>query len=241
LGTTKHTVQSGDTLWDLAADHHLSFGELLAANPQIRNPDLIQPGQIIVLPEHRAPGRVHAPAAGPAVMGGGHGTGHGSGGGLARRKTPTARLASGLPSWFHIAADEEKHFVQGRQVLYHRQSGVGCYGQDWCSVFVNWVMQRVGYTGTRNAMAQSWMQWGIPLQTARRGAIVVFDDGFLHDPAYPNNPYFHVGFVDNCSGDMVRCLGGNQSCAVTYASFHRQHGPVHKGRPQRFHFRWPPH
>lgn len=39
-----HQVVKGDTLWDLAIRYGLSLGELIALNPQIKNPNLIYPG-----------------------------------------------------------------------------------------------------------------------------------------------------------------------------------------------------
>ncbi|MGY1458063.1 MULTISPECIES: LysM peptidoglycan-binding domain-containing protein [unclassified Luteimonas] len=44
------TVRSGDTLSGIAARNGVSLGELLSANPQIRNPNLIYPGQTVHLP-----------------------------------------------------------------------------------------------------------------------------------------------------------------------------------------------
>lgn len=45
-----YIVQPGDSLWEIANDHHLTLKELLAANPQIKNPDLIHPGDPVVVP-----------------------------------------------------------------------------------------------------------------------------------------------------------------------------------------------
>ncbi len=47
-----YTVQRGDTLWDIARSHGVSLNALLEANPQIANPDLIYPDQVIRLPSH---------------------------------------------------------------------------------------------------------------------------------------------------------------------------------------------
>ncbi len=44
------TVRGGDTLSGIAARNNVSLGDLLAANPQIRNPNLIYPGQTVHLP-----------------------------------------------------------------------------------------------------------------------------------------------------------------------------------------------
>ena len=45
-----HKVVSGDTLWDIAMANGISLQSLIDANPQIRNPDLIYPDQIVHLP-----------------------------------------------------------------------------------------------------------------------------------------------------------------------------------------------
>ena len=46
-----YTVQSGDTLSGIAQRFGVSLSALEAANPQITNPDIIIPGQIINIPE----------------------------------------------------------------------------------------------------------------------------------------------------------------------------------------------
>lgn len=46
-----YTVVSGDTLWDIAQANGVSLDGLIAANPQISNPDLIYPGDPITIPE----------------------------------------------------------------------------------------------------------------------------------------------------------------------------------------------
>jgi len=45
-----YTVRSGDTLSGIAASHGVSLSALIAANPQIGNPNLIFPGQAVHLP-----------------------------------------------------------------------------------------------------------------------------------------------------------------------------------------------
>jgi len=45
-----YTVVSGDTLWDIARANGVSLDALIAANPQIANPDLIYPGDKITIP-----------------------------------------------------------------------------------------------------------------------------------------------------------------------------------------------
>jgi uncharacterized protein (TIGR02594 family) len=52
-----YEVQHGDSLQKIAADHGVSLKSLLAANPQVRNPDVIYPGSKLHLPESTAPSR----------------------------------------------------------------------------------------------------------------------------------------------------------------------------------------
>lgn len=74
-----YTVQRGDTLSGIARAHGITLRELLAANPQFtqsgRNPDLIYPGENVVIPETgpASPSRPTSPASGssPASTGGG--------------------------------------------------------------------------------------------------------------------------------------------------------------------------
>ncbi len=51
-----HTVVPGDTLWDIAASRRVTLEALVAANAStVANPDLIFPGQDIVIPDGSAP------------------------------------------------------------------------------------------------------------------------------------------------------------------------------------------
>ncbi len=72
-GTSTHTVVRGDTLAVIARNAGLSLQAVLNANPQIRNADLIYPGQEITLPATRAavPTEPSAPQSG--VEGSGNG------------------------------------------------------------------------------------------------------------------------------------------------------------------------
>ncbi len=47
----EHTVVSGDTMWKIAVKYQIGLSEIIATNPQIVNPELIYPGQIIKIPE----------------------------------------------------------------------------------------------------------------------------------------------------------------------------------------------
>lgn len=45
-----HTVVPGDSLWKIAVRYEIGISELIAANPQIKNPNLIYPGDKINIP-----------------------------------------------------------------------------------------------------------------------------------------------------------------------------------------------
>lgn len=47
---TTHTVVSGDSLWKIATKYQVGLSEIKSANPQIKNYDLIYPGQKINIP-----------------------------------------------------------------------------------------------------------------------------------------------------------------------------------------------
>lgn len=48
---TQHTVKWGDTMWKIAARYQVGISEILSSNPQIKNPDMIYPGQTINVPD----------------------------------------------------------------------------------------------------------------------------------------------------------------------------------------------
>lgn len=46
-----HTVAKGDTMWKLAVKYQTGTSEIIAANPQVANPNLIYPGQVLTIPQ----------------------------------------------------------------------------------------------------------------------------------------------------------------------------------------------
>lgn len=51
FAATTHTVRRGDTMWKIASTYKVGTSELVAANTQIKNPDLIYPGDVLRIPE----------------------------------------------------------------------------------------------------------------------------------------------------------------------------------------------
>ena len=45
-----HTVVRGDTMWKIAVKYEVGLSEIIGANPQIQNPALIYPGQLLNIP-----------------------------------------------------------------------------------------------------------------------------------------------------------------------------------------------
>ena len=46
-----HTVVKGDTMWKLAVQYEVGTSEIISANPQVTNPNLIYPGQVLTIPQ----------------------------------------------------------------------------------------------------------------------------------------------------------------------------------------------
>ena len=51
LAAATYTVAKGDSLWKIAVKHEVGLSEIKEANSQIKNYDLIYPGQVINLPQ----------------------------------------------------------------------------------------------------------------------------------------------------------------------------------------------
>ncbi|HEX2945012.1 MAG TPA: SafA/ExsA family spore coat assembly protein [Clostridia bacterium] len=50
LAQSTYTVQRGDTMWKIASRYQVGISEIISANPQIKNPAMIYPGQKITIP-----------------------------------------------------------------------------------------------------------------------------------------------------------------------------------------------
>lgn len=48
---TTHTVQPGDSMWKIAVKYQAGLSEIKEANPHIKNPEMIYPGDIITIPQ----------------------------------------------------------------------------------------------------------------------------------------------------------------------------------------------
>lgn len=50
VSAASHTVVSGDSMWKIAVKYQVGLDEIINANPNITNPALIYPGQVINIP-----------------------------------------------------------------------------------------------------------------------------------------------------------------------------------------------
>ena len=49
-----HTVVKGDTMWKIASKYQVGTSEVIRANPQITDPNLIYPGQVLTIPQENS-------------------------------------------------------------------------------------------------------------------------------------------------------------------------------------------
>ncbi|MDB5849985.1 MAG: hypothetical protein JWP29_3737 [Rhodoferax sp.] len=116
------------------------------------------------------------------------------------------------PPWLTAATLETgvRTFAAGssnpRITTFHDHTNLRGYDDkaSWCSSFVNWSMAQVGIAGTGSALARSWLDWGMPLETPRLGCVAVLS---REDPTGWKG---HVGFFLRADTEHVYLLGGNQ-------------------------------
>ena len=79
----------------------------------------------------------------------------------------------------------------------------------WCAAFVGHCLERAGIRSTRKLTARSYLDWGVPVETAdaQQGDIGVIPRG-------SSSWQGHVFFIDRIEGAWVWGLGGNQDDAV---------------------------
>jgi uncharacterized protein (TIGR02594 family) len=94
----------------------------------------------------------------------------------------------------------------------------------WCAAFLGACLERAGVGSTRSLLARSYLDWGVPIDEPRYGAIAVLSRG--SDPTLG-----HVGFLVGETGADVILLGGNQGDAVSVQAFPRS---------RLLGLRWPP-
>ena len=128
------------------------------------------------------------------------------------------------PKWIEIAEKElgQKEIKGDKdnpRIIEYHSSTTGKAQHDevaWCSAFVNWVMQKAGYDGTKSAMAISWKNWGEKIQKPIYGCITIIDYSYKGEK-FKNSG--HVAFAVGKDSKHITLLGGNQSDSVKYSHY----------------------
>jgi uncharacterized protein (TIGR02594 family) len=178
-----YVVKPHDTIFSIAVHFHIEPAALLEANPKIdRKTRALFIGQQLLIPP-------------PSAL-----AGH-------KDKPLLAGGAGEKPKWLQLALREASG--GGRGGAFYR-TAAGMSGDNWCSIFMNWLMRLSGFHGTANAMARSWLTWGVELSQPAPGAVVVLSDGKMNVPGYEGNPWFHVAMFVSGSPKTFEAVGGNQ-------------------------------
>lgn len=131
--------------------------------------------------------------------------------------------------WYDVAKAElgvrenskvNKH--NARIIEYHATTTLKAKTDEipWCSSFVNWVITESAYKGTNNALAKSWLSWGVKVIAPVQGDIVVIKKKLSgSDKSTGSSTGYHVAFFDSKSATHIRLLGGNQRDKVKYSTF----------------------
>jgi cell wall-associated NlpC family hydrolase len=173
-----YTVHAGDTLHGIAAAHHESTANLLAANRKtIGNPNLIQPGEHLTLPGSAS----KTPAKHSTASSGKHATHHTGGSSIVAQ----AHRYLGVP---------------------YSTGGTSSSGMD-CSGLVYRVMENLGHHPPRTAAAQQSWATPISRSQAKPGDLVFWGTPAHHDGIYIGNGKMIVESVPGTSAHVQHLYG----------------------------------
>lgn len=109
-----------------------------------------------------------------------------------------------------VGGEHEPEVVQ-----FFADAGHGWVKDDetaWCAAFAHAMLGRAGIEGTGSLAARSYEKWGEPTNDPQRGDVVIFKRG---NQGWQG----HVAFFLRKVGTRIWVIGGNQSNAVTVASY----------------------
>lgn len=212
-----YNVRPGDTLLQIATLTGVAYADLIQMNPQISNPNLIYPGDTLVLP-----------------------------GSVSRQKlivdASIAAYPGDEPKWLKIARHEigvaEKNPGNNPRILEYlatttlSEADKSKDETPWCSAFTNWVIRMAGMKGTDSAWALDWRNWGKALGDGKLGAIAVFSR------KRTNESGGHVGFWLGETSSQIRLLSGNSSNSVNIANYPKN-GKKGSYKYELKAYRWP--
>lgn len=205
-------VRGGDTLTGIARLAKIKYTDLLDLNPQISNPNVIEIGDAILLPESVSRTDLLNEAASEIFP------------------------DTTEPKWLKIARRElgvsEKNPGSNPRILEYLattklpKSAKQSDNTAWCAAFMNWCLETVGLNGKDSAWALDWAGYGNPVSPPTLGSITVFSR------VGANESGGHVGFFLRDLGSQIEIIGGNQGNKVSVdkfpkngkkGSFHYQH------------------
>jgi uncharacterized protein (TIGR02594 family) len=96
--------------------------------------------------------------------------------------------------------------------------GIDPVRYEWCAAFVNAILSRNGIPGSESVsdnplLARSFLAWGTPVTSPKRGDIVIFPRG---DESWQGHVGFYKGKVYRDGVLYYIILGGNQSNIISY-------------------------
>ena len=103
-----------------------------------------------------------------------------------------------------------------RIVEYHSYTRLGAPHDEisWCSSFCCFVMESVLIESPKNALARSWLEWGISCEP-RYGSVLIFAVGRYEWQG-------HVGFYVYQDKEKFYVLGGNQRNEVNVTGYKKE-------------------
>ena len=194
-----YNIRPGDTLLQIARMTGVEYEDLLALNPHITNPNLIYPGDAILLPASVSRQQLIVDAS-------------------------QAIFTDDEPLWLKIARHElgvtewepgnNPRILEYLATTPHLPKAARMTDATaWCSAFANWAIRMAGLSGTDSAWALDWQNWGAAISSPQAGAVVVFSRDSQSQKGG------HVGFYIDETDTDVTILGGNQGNSVSISSF----------------------
>jgi uncharacterized protein (TIGR02594 family) len=130
------------------------------------------------------------------------------------RNSPWLEVAFGELGVCEVPGSEHS----GRILEYHATTSLGDWGRGrdetpWCSSYVNWCVSAYS-EGTANALARSWLTWGVECEPELGCVCVIKRRRKGSDKRTGSRGGWHVGFYINHSRGGVVLLSGNASDRV---------------------------
>lgn len=170
----RYVVKKGDTLWDIAAmflHEPWYWPEIWHANPEIRNPHLIYPGDVLTL--YYADGRPQVQVSGGPRTGGGHST---------QKLHPRVRVEPLEDAQRLLPIQAVQQLIFEPHVLTHKQIEASPYilsGEDYRLIFASGDIVYVRNLDQSHADTHySVVRPGAPLRHHRSGELL----GYAMDP-----------------------------------------------------------